>query len=77
MKQTATKVSPQFLTEGDLEALGIASRRTLQGWRLLGRGPRYIKVQRSVRYRLIDVEEWLARQTVTPSTKEVGSRVGV
>ena len=68
----------EFLNERELESLGLASQRTLQAWRLLGRGPRFIKVGgRSVRYRLADVEAWLAGQTVTPATKEVGSRVGV
>jgi hypothetical protein len=63
-------VSPpkkEFLSERELEGLGIASRRTLQAWRLLGRGPRYIKVCRSVRYRVADIEQFLAAQTVTPA----------
>jgi len=29
-------------------------------WRTTGRGPRYIKLGASVRYRLEDVEAWLA-----------------
>jgi predicted DNA-binding transcriptional regulator AlpA len=67
----------EYVSEREVEASGLVSRRTLQSWRLRGRGPRYIKVQRSVRYRLSDIEEWLAAQTVTPTTKGVGgSRVG-
>ena len=68
----------EFLSEREVEELGLASRRTLQAWRLLGRGPRFIKVGgRTIRYRLVDVEAWLAEQTVTPTTKGVGgSRVG-
>ena len=67
----------EFLSEREVEELGLASR-TLQAWRLLGRGPRFIKVGgRTIRYRLVDVEAWLAEQTVTPTTKGVGgSRVG-
>jgi predicted DNA-binding transcriptional regulator AlpA len=56
----------EFLNERELESLGLASQRTLQAWRLLGHGPRYIKVRRSVRYRVTDIEQWLAAQTVTP-----------
>ena len=75
---TVSRQKQEFLSERGIEELGLASRRTLQAWRLLGRGPRFIKVGgRSVRYRLADVEAWLAGQTVTPATKEVGSRVGV
>lgn len=35
---------------------------TLEVWRSLGRGPRYLKLGRSVRYRKRDVERWLAEQ---------------
>ena len=57
----------EFLTERQVEEMGVASRRTLQSWRLLGRGPTYIKVHRSVRYRLADLNQFLAAQTVTPA----------
>ena len=40
--------------------------RTLSQWRYLGRGPRYMKVGRLVRYRRSDVETWLDANTVTP-----------
>ncbi|MGE0307168.1 MAG: helix-turn-helix transcriptional regulator [Acidimicrobiia bacterium] len=39
---------------------------TLAQWRYLGRGPAYLKVGRHVRYRVADVERWLAQQTVSP-----------
>jgi hypothetical protein len=32
---------------------------TLRKWRLLGRGPEFVRVGRSVRYRVDDVEAWL------------------
>lgn len=32
---------------------------TLRKWRVLGRGPRYRKLGRSVRYSASDLEEWL------------------
>ena len=37
--------------------LGL-SIRTLEGWRLRGDGPKWIKVGRTVRYRIADVEEF-------------------
>ena len=72
---TVSRQKQQFLTEREVEELGLASRRTLQSWRLLGRGPRYIKVSRSVRYRLGDIEEWLAAQTVTPAADSQAGRI--
>jgi len=39
--------------------LGV-SRSTLQSWRYNGRGPRFIKIGRLVRYRYADVEVFLA-----------------
>lgn len=42
--------------------LGV-SRSTLQSWRYSGRGPRYIKLGRLVRYRNADVEAFLNAST--------------
>lgn len=42
--------------------LGV-SRATLQSWRYNGRGPRYIKVGRLIRYRNADVEAFLRANT--------------
>ena len=36
--------------------------RTLDQWRYLGKGPRFIKVGRHVRYRRDDVDRWLDQQ---------------
>lgn len=36
---------------------------TLAQWRYLGTGPRFLKVGRHIRYRLRDVESWLADQS--------------
>lgn len=41
--------------------LGIPEK-TLRNWRYLGRGPRYVRVGKYVRYRWEDVEGWLAQQ---------------
>lgn len=45
------------------EYLGGIPVRTLGQWRYLGKGPRWIKVGRHVRYRWSDVEAWLDEQT--------------
>lgn len=42
--------------------LGV-SRSTLQSWRYEGRGPRFIKLGRLVRYRNADINAYLKAQT--------------
>ena len=37
---------------------------TLEQWRSQGKGPKYIKVGRHVRYRWSDVQAWLDAQSV-------------
>lgn len=50
-------------TPADLsEYLGIP-QRTLDQWRWLGKGPRWSKVGRHVRYQWEDVEDWLTEQS--------------
>lgn len=43
--------------------LGLKSPRTLIKWRGLGTGPRYIKLGRVVRYRLADLDAFVAERT--------------
>jgi predicted DNA-binding transcriptional regulator AlpA len=62
----ATPLTPQvtiptkrFLSEIELEASFGIPRKTLQNWRMLGRGPLYRKFGNSVRYDVGDVETWI------------------
>jgi len=43
------------------------SRSWLRQSRMRGAGPVYLKVGRAVRYRLVDLDEWLARHRVCPA----------
>ena len=52
-----------LLTDHDLEHMTGRARSTWQKDRLTGRGPRFIRVGRLVRYRQSDVEHWLEAQT--------------
>jgi predicted DNA-binding transcriptional regulator AlpA len=47
------------------------SERTLERLRAKGTGPRFVKANRSVRYRESDLESWLTAQTIS-STSEAG-----
>ena len=50
----------EFLTEDDLERMGIRKKRTLQKDRLLSRGFPYYKILGAIRYRRNDIENHLA-----------------
>lgn len=39
------------------------SPRTLSDWRIAGTGPRFVKIGRLVRYRVADLQEWVAART--------------
>ncbi len=39
------------------------SRSTLQSWRYTGRGPRWIKLGRLIRYRVRDIDDYLEAHT--------------
>ncbi|AHK80055.1 hypothetical protein M911_13840 [Ectothiorhodospira haloalkaliphila] len=40
-----------------------STERTLACWRSLGRGPKFVKVGRFVRYRVTDLDDWLEEHT--------------
>ena len=60
----------QLIAEKELaERLGI-SVRTLRQWRYWGRGPRFIKLGKAVRYSVADIEAYIAsnrRQSTRPT----------
>lgn len=66
---------PALLTTTDAaEFLGV-SRRTLEGWRVKGGGPRFVSVSRGmVRYRRTDLESWIEGRVVA-NTTEADSRL--
>jgi hypothetical protein len=59
----------QLLTEIEAAQLRRQSVRTLQAERLRGNGCRFVKMGRSVRYRLRDVLEFIEGNTVTSTTE--------
>jgi predicted DNA-binding transcriptional regulator AlpA len=58
--QTIPAPAKRFLSDVEIESIYGISRRTLQNWRVLGRGPLYRKFGSSVRYNLADLEAWIA-----------------
>ncbi len=65
-----TRLQPAHapLTEDDAAMYLGYKAATLRAWRLDGRGPAFIRVNRSVRYLPRDLDDWLQRHRVR--TKE-------
>lgn len=48
------------------------SPRTMQAWRMQAKGPAFLKIGRSVRYRICDLDDWLeANRRNSTSQEEV------
>ena len=65
------KKAQELLDTSELADLLTNKSNTIEGWRIKGVGPRYIKIGRLVRYRIEDVEAWLEAQART-STSQAG-----
>jgi Helix-turn-helix domain len=50
------------------------SVRTLERLRLTGLGPRYVKVGKCVRYRVSDLEAFVASRVIASTSESVGVR---
>ncbi len=60
----------EFLTTIEVaEKLGV-SETTLRGWRVVGKGPKYVKSGRWVRYSEKTIANWIESQTVTTDDME-------
>jgi predicted DNA-binding transcriptional regulator AlpA len=57
------------LREGDASRYLGMSRAWLRQSRMRGRGPAFIRIGRSVRYRLADLEAWLDAHRVDPGCR--------
>jgi predicted DNA-binding transcriptional regulator AlpA len=64
----------QLRAVGEREAVAILglSLQTVRNWRHLGRGPRYCKYGRAVRYLLADLLDWREQQCITPHDEAKG-----
>jgi hypothetical protein len=63
-------LSEGFFTPKDLARRWGISTRTLDRWRRVDQGPRYLKLGWLVVYRKVDVHAYEDRQTRTPSNGE-------
>jgi excisionase family DNA binding protein len=52
-----------FLTVPEVAALLRCSKSSLDKWRIKGGGPKFVRVGSRIRYRALDVAEFVAAQT--------------
>jgi excisionase family DNA binding protein len=60
----------RLLTQSEAAKMLRLSERTLERLRLQGGGPRYVKANRSVRYREADLEAWIEKRVVSSTSEE-------
>jgi predicted DNA-binding transcriptional regulator AlpA len=65
----------RLISERDAAAYLNVSMRTLQGWRLKGGGPHYVKAgTKSIRYRRRDLAAWVNAQIRTNTSEDTTAR---
>ena len=60
----------RLLTQIEAAKILRLSERTLERLRVSGAGPSFVKAGRSIRYREIDIEKWIARRVVSSTSQE-------
>jgi excisionase family DNA binding protein len=59
-----------LLTQDEAAELLKLSVRTVERLRVSGSGPKFLKIRNSVRYRLEDVQSWVASRLVGSTSEE-------
>jgi predicted DNA-binding transcriptional regulator AlpA len=72
-QRTGTLKMENLLSDRDLSRVTGRSRSALQKDRLKGDGVPFVKLGRLVRYRLSDVQSWLATRPTFRSTSDIAS----
>jgi predicted DNA-binding transcriptional regulator AlpA len=66
------EIDNTLYTENQVSQLLGYTPRALQKWRITGDGPKFVKVsQRSIRYRKIDILQWI-EERIRTSTSDPG-----
>lgn len=64
-----------LLTERQASELLQVSARTMQSWRVSGRGPKFIRISaRAIRYRFSDLVTWTQNLVVSSTSDQGGER---
>jgi predicted DNA-binding transcriptional regulator AlpA len=68
----STRALLEYCDEKYLARSLAVSLSTVRRWRQFGSGPKFVRFGKSVRYRLVDVEEWVAAKP-RAATETAGS----
>jgi excisionase family DNA binding protein len=60
VERRKSATAPTFMTEGEVAKRLNVSVASLRRWRLLKKGPAFVKIGALVRYRPEDLDSWLA-----------------
>jgi excisionase family DNA binding protein len=60
-----------LLTQREAAELMSLSERTLERWRVAGDGPKFVRLGRSIRYRLTEIEAHIAACSVSSTSAQV------
>jgi len=71
ISSTRVPVLDSLLTPSALAGQLDVTERTLSEWRITGRGPAFIRLGKTVRYRSAAVEAWLLSQEHHSTSEEV------
>ncbi len=70
---TTTQEQPavrQLLNNDETADMLNVSRRTLPVWRVQGRGPKFIKIGKLVRYERTEIEAWILANTHANTSRQ-------
>ena len=59
-----------LLTQRQASEMLALSERTVERLRVSGLGPKFVRCGRSIRYRVADLEEWIASRVVGSTSEE-------
>ena len=63
LEQIAQLRQADFLTEAEAALVLNVQPSTLRTWRCIGRGPRFVRAGRVIRYRLAAIDRWATQNT--------------
>jgi predicted DNA-binding transcriptional regulator AlpA len=67
---TTATIQEQYIdTPAAAQHLGGLAVPTLNTWRTLGKGPKFVRVGRLIRYRVSDLDAWLESRTVNSTVQ--------
>lgn len=67
-------IPKRFYSEAEFEEYSGIKRKTLQYWRVVGKGPRFRKLCGSVKYDIEDIEDWVSKSPAGGAGHRVESR---